>query len=194
MPGERVPLGLRVTPDLKKSLDAAAGRSGRSQSQEAEFRLEQSFDAERTVLEVLDLLYGTELAGLILAMGEAIRDTGKIAALVEDGSLEASNNWLSNAYAFEQATRAALCILRSAAPDGSTEPPGKASFKIAGHNVAWGKNVGERFGKDVATGIIREIVGEKASPPDSRDRAKRLGKLMAGPMIGRMIDKLRIDS
>ena len=41
--GERVPLGLRVTPDIKLKLDAAAEKNGRSQSQEAEFRLEQSF-------------------------------------------------------------------------------------------------------------------------------------------------------
>ena len=42
-PGERVPLGLRVTPELKTRLDDAANQSGRSQSQEAELRLEQSF-------------------------------------------------------------------------------------------------------------------------------------------------------
>lgn len=42
--GERVPLGLRVTADLKRKLDAAAEASGRSQSQEAEFRLENSFN------------------------------------------------------------------------------------------------------------------------------------------------------
>src|SRR5262245_45832960 len=45
-PGERVQLSFRVTPELKRRLDAAATKSGRSQSQEAEFRLEQSFDRE----------------------------------------------------------------------------------------------------------------------------------------------------
>ena len=34
--GERVPLSLRVTPDMKARLDKAALKSGRSQSQEAE--------------------------------------------------------------------------------------------------------------------------------------------------------------
>lgn len=43
-PGQRVPLGLRVTPTIKRKLDAAARKSGRSQSQEAEFRLERSFN------------------------------------------------------------------------------------------------------------------------------------------------------
>jgi TraY domain-containing protein len=45
--GERVPLGLRVTLDTKARLDAAARYSGRSLSQEAELRLEQSFDSDR---------------------------------------------------------------------------------------------------------------------------------------------------
>jgi hypothetical protein len=41
--GERVPLSFRITPELKRLLDAAADASGRSQSQEAELRLEKSF-------------------------------------------------------------------------------------------------------------------------------------------------------
>ncbi len=43
VPGERVSLGLRVTANMKMKLDQAAAESGRSQSQEAELRLEQSF-------------------------------------------------------------------------------------------------------------------------------------------------------
>lgn len=42
----RVSLGLRVTPDVKRRLDAAAALSGRSQSQEAEMRLERSFQED----------------------------------------------------------------------------------------------------------------------------------------------------
>lgn len=42
-PGARVSLGLRVTTETKKRLDEAAEKSGRSQSQEAELRIEQSF-------------------------------------------------------------------------------------------------------------------------------------------------------
>ncbi|MBZ9710496.1 hypothetical protein LB543_27740 [Mesorhizobium sp. ESP7-2] len=46
-PGERVSLGLRVTADMKERLDRAAAENGRSQSQEAEYRLERSFGDER---------------------------------------------------------------------------------------------------------------------------------------------------
>ncbi len=40
-------LGLRVTAEIKRKLDDAAERSGRSQSQEAELRIDQSFGWER---------------------------------------------------------------------------------------------------------------------------------------------------
>jgi len=44
--GERTQLGLRVTAEMKRKLEAAALESGRSLSQEAELRLEQSFERE----------------------------------------------------------------------------------------------------------------------------------------------------
>jgi hypothetical protein len=44
---KRVSLGLRVIADIKTRLDKAAVKNGRSQSQEAETRLEQSFRDDR---------------------------------------------------------------------------------------------------------------------------------------------------
>jgi hypothetical protein len=47
VPGQRSALGLRVTWEIKERLDAAARANGRSQSQEAEARIEWSFDHEK---------------------------------------------------------------------------------------------------------------------------------------------------
>jgi TraY domain len=44
--GERVGLSLRVTADMKRKLEAAALESGRSLGQEAELRLERSFEID----------------------------------------------------------------------------------------------------------------------------------------------------
>jgi len=59
--GQRNSLGLRVTAETKRKLEAAAVKSGRSQSQEAEFRIEQSFLEERAH-------GGGELHGLLMLM------------------------------------------------------------------------------------------------------------------------------
>jgi hypothetical protein len=46
-PRERVPLGLRITPEMKRQLEMAAVIKGRSLSQEVELRLERSLDIGR---------------------------------------------------------------------------------------------------------------------------------------------------
>lgn len=51
-PGTRVSLGLKVTPAIKTALDEEARRNGRTQSQEAEARLEASFRDDRVVAEI----------------------------------------------------------------------------------------------------------------------------------------------
>jgi hypothetical protein len=43
VPGKRAALGLKVTAQVKRRLDEAAKSNGRTQSQEAELRIEQSF-------------------------------------------------------------------------------------------------------------------------------------------------------
>jgi TraY domain len=48
--GERVMIGVRVTPEMKNRLMEAAEKSGRSLSQEAEIRLQQSLDVEAQVM------------------------------------------------------------------------------------------------------------------------------------------------
>ena len=57
-PGTRVPLSMRVTPAVRKKLERAALKRGRSISQEAEIRLEQSFDREgHLILGYGDILF-----------------------------------------------------------------------------------------------------------------------------------------
>jgi predicted transcriptional regulator len=55
-PGKKVSLGLKVTADIKNRLDAAARASGRTQSQEAERRLEGSFEHENRLTQISDSL------------------------------------------------------------------------------------------------------------------------------------------
>ena len=45
--GQRVVLSFRITPELKRRLDAAADQNGRSSAQECELRLEKSFEEDR---------------------------------------------------------------------------------------------------------------------------------------------------
>lgn len=51
VPGERVPLGLRVTAEIRTKLEEAAVKSGRSLSQEAEIRIEATFTRDLFLAE-----------------------------------------------------------------------------------------------------------------------------------------------
>ena len=81
-PGERVKLGLRVTPKTKARLDAAAEQNGRSQSQEAELRLEASFEHDR-LLEGFGRVEGT-LKRFIDGLRPSPRAEGKALALLKE--------------------------------------------------------------------------------------------------------------
>jgi hypothetical protein len=87
--GLRVPLSLRVTPEFKERLDAAAEQSGRSQSQEAELRLERSFDRQDLLLDVLVMTFGSkQTAGLVILLGMVMEAAAQQAyqAMVREAS------------------------------------------------------------------------------------------------------------
>jgi len=174
--GERVSLGLRVTADLKKKLDQAMAASGRSQRQEAEFRIELSFAEQRSLLEALDLAFGRELAWLMLWVGEAMKDSGRLAGLIATGTLEGSQNWFDNPYAFAQAVKSAKTILEAITPTGDPTAPETSPMKVDGISPVYFGATAQRVGVDTAKGILREIAGEKSGPSGDTERPQRLRK------------------
>jgi hypothetical protein len=80
-PGERVPLGLRVTPEMKKRLEQAAIKNGRSLSQEVELRLERSLYVSRHLMMAQGdiwspVLFSTSRGELWIGLGNDPRDAG----------------------------------------------------------------------------------------------------------------------
>src|SRR5215469_9452343 len=117
--GERLPLGLRVTKELKRKLRDISHESGRSLSQEAEFRLEQTFKSSTTLFDALDLAYGRHTAGLVLAIAVAMQTTGTRCLMLSQWNFEGCEDWLADPYAFDQAAQAANSILEPFRPAGS---------------------------------------------------------------------------
>ncbi|RVC57680.1 TraY domain-containing protein [Mesorhizobium sp.] len=88
-PGERVSLGLRVTAEMKERLDAEATKNGRSQSQEAEYRLERSFGDER-------LFSSPEIRFWAIMKAGRFADEGRFAA-AQNGHVEWSDKeWMAD--------------------------------------------------------------------------------------------------
>jgi len=107
--GQRVSLGLSVTAEIKKRLDAAADRANRSQSQEAERRLEWSFTEESR-------LGGPQLIELVETIAKAMKSAGEMAGFMATHKVMSQGQWLAVPYARDHAIRAAIAILEHHRP------------------------------------------------------------------------------
>jgi len=180
--GVRVSLGLKVTPQIKERLDGAARSNGRTQSQEAEVRLERSFDREDLLSQGLSLAYGRELAGLLLLLASALEATGRLAHTLAEGNRAHAagtrrtaiparrGDWLDDPYAFDQAARAALRILEAARPrsDGRGSPAAPD----------------DAFGEASANSLLMAVRGQLESHL-TRDEVDRVRALL-GPLAERL--------
>jgi hypothetical protein len=128
-------LGLRVTPEIKKRLDAAAEQSGRSQSQEAEFRLERSFDREDILSEVLSAAYGERLAGILMMLGSVMSHVGIGKVIDHTGTLRRVYDWTADGDAFDAAQQAAQKVLDAVHPTRK-RLPGRDELDSASFYVA----------------------------------------------------------
>ena len=169
--GERVGLSLRVTPETKRSLDAAAAAAGRSLSQEAELRLEQSFSRQALLSGAMSLAYGRQATAIVLTLARELVHAGRIGSVISTGKFETMENWVSNPFAYKQAIEAAGAVLEAFRPPGQISPvgpgPGSDGALItlaAIKNPAWGDQFPdqhrnpemERFAAE-----IRDLAGDE---------------------------------
>jgi hypothetical protein len=92
------------------ALETAAKQEGRSLSEEIEFRLEQSLDEERHMADALELGFGRQVAGLMLAIGHVMKEA-------EPARRPGELGWLSNPEAFRQIVESINLLLEAIDPD-----------------------------------------------------------------------------
>ncbi len=181
-PGERVHLGFRVTPDLKSQVEAAAAESGRSQSQEAELRLESSFQKQDLRSEVMSLAFGPELGGLLVMIGATLRELGPSAGFQSTMTLEGAQRWLDDPYAFDQAVRAIDRIVEALRPLGEVSPPRTlTSLATVDPTLA---AVAEQLGQGFAESMIDAVAGRGVTLSLQKDGAEIAD--MLGPVAERL--------
>jgi hypothetical protein len=187
-PGTRASLGLKVTGEIKERLDAAAQANGRTQSQEAEVRLEQSFRNEDLLPQILDAVYGRETAGLLLLLGRCIKDASNHAAFSEAHSLEAVEKWMDHPWAFQQTVEAVQLVLETLRPVGTSEPPRhNAALAAISETLRESAN---NIGRGLASSILHSVVapddavlGHEMQPV--RDRLSRVVSRLEGDVHAR---------
>jgi hypothetical protein len=147
---KREAVGIRTTKELKGQIKAHADLAGRSVAQEIELRLERSF-APST--------FPPEVETLAELLARAMHQTGEI--ICTGGMLTdaAPVDWWDNAYAFDQAAKAALFILRQSRPEGARQPVGLFAA-LKGYS-ALPPNLAHAAGRAIAEGVLAAIRGEQ---------------------------------
>jgi uncharacterized protein (DUF1778 family) len=184
---QRVPLSVRVSPELRDQIEKAAQQSGRSLTQETEIRLQASFAADRHLMDALDLAFGRQLAGLLTLLAHVMRQAGRSAGFRSTNTLDGAEDWMLNAYASDQAIAAANTVLEAVRPEGDASPPATAAYSqfpgldfdpvvpylvavaypgsgISDNMKRIGAEVREKLGDAVADRIARNIGPEQRAP------------------------------
>ncbi len=112
----RAQVPLRIPEALRARIEKAAKETGQSMNAEIIDRLEGSFGTE-------DRLGGPRLVEIVEVMASAMKITGQTAAVAESVNEMNQGQWLSLPYAFDQATKAALAVLKHHRPKGERGVP-----------------------------------------------------------------------
>jgi hypothetical protein len=93
---KRIPLSMRITPSTRARLEAAAAENGRSITQEAEIRLDQSFGTQDLLDQVLELTFGRIDGDLVHVLGKILQT-----ATSQANVLTHAQCWCDDASAFK---------------------------------------------------------------------------------------------
>ncbi len=115
----------RIRPDLRKKLEQATKRTGRSLSQEIERRLNRSFVEDDKIAEV----FGDRRTYVLMRM---------MADAIHFGHEPANLSWLDNPQEFETAISAALRVLDAIRPEGDVPADALPArhYQVRGHSAA----------------------------------------------------------
>ena len=133
---KRFTVGMRVGKAARERLEKAAAESGRSLSQEAELRLERSFDNEDAVVAGLKLKYGDRFASILMAAADAGVYAGRgYGAMVAKDRGDGIQNWTDYPTAYQRAVETMAEVFKATRPlGGQKELPAtdwKSPYDIA---------------------------------------------------------------
>jgi TraY domain len=169
--GEKVQIGVRISPALRGNLEKAAARSGRSLTQEAELRLERSFERQDILAEALTLAFDRHTAGLVMVLARAMEATGRVGSFISNESLKSHANWRNDPFAYQEATLAVDAIMKAFRPTGDVVRPPLAKLAMFG-----AKPPLTSFGESIADELIQAI--QSKPPPELASWAATVRELL----------------
>jgi hypothetical protein len=105
--GQSAVLSTRIRPDTRAALEAASAKSGRSLSQEIEYRLRNSFLDDKRIEETFGSRANYAVMRMIASVADAMMNTKHRSA-----------EWSSDPYLFDQVVKATVYVLDLLRPPG----------------------------------------------------------------------------
>jgi Arc-like DNA binding dprotein len=162
-----IQINLRVDDSLRAKLASAAERRGVSMNREINDRLERSLDQDAA-------FENAALLAILRVVAASMHETGQHAGFYATAKLEAAQNWLDNAYAYDQAVRSATKLLEAMRPDGDASPPKRIPAMVVGDKIPDFGDTFAQLGDGLANTIIEEIAMGRSRSSDNEARPARL--------------------
>lgn len=182
--GQRITISVRVTPRLKSLVEESAKQSGRSVSQEIEYRVERSFERQDLLLDLLSTAFGQKTAGYMMVMMIAFSEAGRTAGHLADPLGAQLKDWTEDDWAKNEAWKA----LRKAAEDYFVPGEFDDPIKVPKRGREFKKEIGMSVSEYVAKSLIQEIYGLR---PERRygNIVKDLRRLLDVPQV--LVDRAK---
>jgi hypothetical protein len=135
--GKRYPLNMRTTFEVRRELERAAAATGRSLAQEAEHRIQQTFQNQKVLQEALDLAFGPQISGLLMVIGDVMRATAQTVAFTTSGD-PSIENWTEEPLIYDAVVRAVSTVFDQHHPSGEMLSEEKAARPISADDIAQG--------------------------------------------------------
>jgi len=146
-------------------------------------RIEWSFLDERRLVEALQLTYGPELSGILLLIGQVMKEAGEAAGFRATGTLDGSKAWWDNPFAFRQASVAASDVLDALKPPGDSAAPDNLSAPLnvvsdLPSNIESSLPTIDQYGRGIANSLLEEAATGRTRISDKVDRARTLHRAL----------------
>lgn len=178
---KRAIFSMRMRPEMRASLEAAAAASGKSITDEIHDRLAQSFAKEdRTLAE----FGGSQPHAIIRLIMENFWLAGAQAYFQKHLQVAKPQDWLNDPYAYDEAVKCAAGILEGFRPSGEIAPP---NLSLTGNPIVdQGRaNLGAGLAEGALFGILQAETDLPLSIADA-DIRKRIAYEL-GPLLRRRI-------
>ena len=147
---------IRMKKALHRQLEKAATERGASMNAEIVGRLSRSFAIDQIIGG--PIVEDRALVAIAKMIASAMHHAGRTGAFMATRSADETTHWYNNAYAYDQAARAATTIIEAFRPQGKTDAP--ILFDQDGESLseivqALGAGFGRSMLEQVARGVSR---------------------------------------